>query len=68
LKKQAKESCTSVNATVLYLIRESMGLEKKRTRVYNDLDDLAGGWSKEDEQAFNETIRAFTKIDEDLWK
>jgi len=69
LKKQAKDSCTSVNATVLNLIRESMGLEKKkRTRVYNDLDDLAGGWSKEDEQAFNETTQSFVKIDEELWK
>jgi len=69
LKKQAKQSCTSVNATVLNLIRKSIGLEKKkRTRVYNDFDDLAGGWSKEDEQAFNKTTQFFTKIDKELWK
>ena len=69
LKKRAKHSNTSVNATVLNLIRKSIGLEKKkRTRVYNDLNDLAGGWSKEEEQDFNERMRSFTKIDEELWK
>ncbi len=68
LKKQAKQSRTSVNATVLNLIRESIGLDKKkRTRIYNDLDNLAGGWSQEDEQEFNKTTRLFTKIDEELW-
>lgn len=34
LKKQAKDSCTSVNATVLNLIRESVGLEKKNVQGF----------------------------------
>lgn len=69
LKKHAKRSGTSVNATILNLIRESIGPEKKkRTKIYNDLDDFFGGWSKEDAQEFNETTQFFTIIDEELWK
>ena len=40
-------SATSVNATILNLIRKSIGPEKKkRTKIYNDLDNFFGGWAK----------------------
>lgn len=68
LKKEAKRANASLNATLLNLIRESIGLKKKRwTRVYTDLDDLAGTWSEKDEKEFKESTSAFSRIDEDLW-
>lgn len=68
LNKEAKRANASLNATLLNLIRESIGLKKKRwTRVYTDLDDLAGTWSEKDEKEFKESTSAFSRIDEDLW-
>jgi len=49
LKEKAKREGTSVNAVLLKLIKEALGLEKRRrTITYDDLDHLAGGWSEED--------------------
>lgn len=68
LNKEAKRANASLNATLLNLIRESIGLKKKRwTRVYTDLDDLAGTWSEKDEKEFKASTSAFSRIDEDLW-
>lgn len=68
LRTEAKRTNTSINATVLNLIRESIGLKKKeRTRFYSDLGDLAGTWSDKDEQEFRERTGFFDRIDEDLW-
>ncbi len=68
LKKEAERAKASVNATVLNIIRESIGLKnKKRNRVYRDLDDLAGTWSGKDEKEFRENTCCFDRIDEDLW-
>jgi hypothetical protein len=32
--------------------------------VYNDLDNLAGTWSQEDETEFNKAIADFEKVDD----
>ena len=51
------------------LLRETLGLEKKkRDTVYSDLDMLAGTWSEEDAVEFSQATAVFEKIDEDLWK
>ena len=53
LKKRAKCEGRSINATVLNLLREAVGItKKKRTKVYHDLDNLVGTWSEKDEQLF----------------
>lgn len=68
LKNEVRRTGTSINKTILNLIRESMGLtQKKRTRPYHDLDELAGTWSEEDELLFKEKTRFFNKIDEEIW-
>ncbi len=68
LKKKAQQTGTSINKTVLKLIRESIGLEKKKlTRVYHDLDQLAGTWTKKDEREFKKKTEFFHKIDEEIW-
>ncbi len=68
LKEKAKREGSSVNALTLRLLRESLGLEKRKRNVrYNDLDHLAGSWSAEDEAEFERNTSAFEKVDEELW-
>ena len=68
LKKQAQKEGISVNALLLRLIKEALGLEKKRRIIYNDLDQLAGTWTEKDSKEFEEKIAAFEIIDENIWK
>lgn len=69
LKEKAKQEGTSVNATLVKLLREELGLKKKkRTVVYNDLDHLAGTWSDNDYKEFQNRIEDFEKVDEAMWK
>ena len=69
LKEKAKKEGSSVNAALVKLIQEGLGIKKKkRSVVYTDLDELAGTWSDKDYQEFVQATADFTKIDEDVWK
>lgn len=69
LRQQADESGSSVNATVLRILREHLGLSKRRFAVvHHDLDRFFGGWTKEEKEAFDEATRPFSEIDEEMWR
>lgn len=69
LKEKAKHEGTSVNAALVKLLQEELGLKKKkRTIVYNDLDHLAGTWSDKDYEEFQKKVKDFETIDETKWK
>lgn len=69
LKEKARKEGTSVNALMLRILKESLGIEKKkRGAVYDDLDHLAGTWSKKDAAEFERVTSVFEKVDEDMWK
>ncbi len=69
LKEKAKQEGTSVNATLLKILKEELGLKKRpRTVIHTDLDHLAGTWSDKDYSEFQKKIEDFEKIDENLWK
>jgi plasmid stability protein len=69
LKEKAKKEGSSVNAALVKLLQEALGLKKKkRTVVYNDLDHLAGTWSDKDYKEFLQATADFAKIDENVWK
>ena len=69
LKEKARLEETSVNAVMLRLLKESLGIEKKkRTAVHSDLDHLAGTWSAQESDDFLRAIAVFEKVDEDMWK
>jgi plasmid stability protein len=69
LKEKAKEEGTSVNATLVKLLKEDLGLKKKkRMVVYNDLDHLAGTWSDKEYKEFQKIIKDFETIDKTIWK
>jgi len=69
LKEKATSEGISVNALTLKLLRETLGIEKKKRVVtYNDLDHLAGTWSEQDAVEFEQVTAVFEKVDEDMWK
>ena len=69
LKERARQEETSVNTVMLRILKESLGIEKrKRTAVYSDLDHLAGTWSKQESDDFLRATAVFEKVDEDMWK
>lgn len=69
LKEKARRENTSVNTVMLRILKESLGIEKKkRNVVYDDLDHLAGTWSSNDLTEFENATAAFEKVDEDMWK
>jgi hypothetical protein len=69
LKEMARREDTSVNAVMLRIIKESLGLDKKRRQtVYDDLDHLAGTWNVQDAAEFESATAVFEKIDEEMWK
>lgn len=69
LKEKAKQEGTSVNAALVEILMESLGIKKKkRTVEYKDLDHLAGTWSKKDYAEFQKKTADFEKIDEGMWK
>ncbi|MBN1663747.1 MAG: hypothetical protein JW943_09110 [Deltaproteobacteria bacterium] len=69
LKEKAKKEGSSVNAALVKLIQEELGIKKKkRNVVYNDLDHLAGTWNDKDYKEFLKATADFAKIDKDAWK
>jgi hypothetical protein len=69
LREKAKKEGASINSVVLRLVRESLGLKKKkRTVIYTDLDQLAGTWDKKDYAEFQQKVADFEKIDKKIWK
>ena len=69
LKERARKEDTSVNSVTLRILKESLGLEKKKRSVlYDDLDHLAGTWSEQDAVEFERTIAVFEAVDKEMWK
>ena len=69
IKSRAKQNNTSVNQWILQTLKKVTGLGKEAVfRKYNDLDALAGGWSKDEAKAFQKNTQIFERIDEDIWK
>ena len=70
LKKRAAKEDTSVNALVVRLIEQGLGLRRARSALtrHDDLDALAGSWRKSDATEFERATAAFGKVDADLWK
>jgi hypothetical protein len=58
---------TSLNRTVLDLLAQALGVGTTRRRS-NGLAALAGTWSEEDFERFEEAIATHEQIDEELWR
>lgn len=67
LERERSRRGTSLNATVLELLREALGVGPGTVRS-NGLAKLAGSWSAEELEEFEEATAAFEQIDEELWR
>ncbi|MEP9411884.1 MAG: antitoxin [Candidatus Brocadia sp.] len=69
LKERAKTEGMSVNALLSKMVKESLGIEeKRRIKIYHDLDHLAGTWSEKDLKEFQKNVEYLEKIDEEIWR
>ena len=67
LKKEAKRLHMSVNALALKMIEKSLGLSHEKF-VNHDLDHLAGSWTSQEAETFNNDTKSFNKIDKEMWR
>ena len=65
LKARAIDEKTSVNALILQLVGQGMGLSRQRR--HNDLDYLAGTWGVADVAAFDQAVAPLAEVDPGLW-
>ena len=67
IRRRARERHISINQSITELLFEALGMpesgEKRR-----DLSDLAGTWSEEEAQEFDEVLRHQRQIDEEIWQ
>ena len=67
LQVERRRRATSVNATVINLLRQALGLN--HAEVFdNGLGRLAGTWTKRDLDEFEQDTKHFETIDPDLWQ
>jgi plasmid stability protein len=65
LEQERRRRGTSLNQTVIDLLRQSLGVANARN---NGLARLSGTWTEAEEQEFLSSIQPLHEIDPDLWK
>jgi plasmid stability protein len=65
LEREKRRRGTSLNQTVIDLLRQSLGVPGTRN---NGLRRLAGTWTESDQEEFLTSIQSLNEIDPDLWK
>ncbi|MEE8479990.1 MAG: antitoxin [Desulfobacterales bacterium] len=70
LKQVAKNEKKSVNQLVLDMIKQNIGMQKRKkyTKKYNDLDHLFGKWTDAEFVKIQGIVDSQRKIDLELWK
>lgn len=69
LEREAARRGQSLNKTVLALLAERLGLADSAPSVeHDDLDELAGTWSKAEATRFDEALHTQRQIDARLWR
>ncbi len=70
LKQVAKNENKSVNKLVLDMIKQNIGMQKRKkyTKKYNDLDHLFGKWTDAEFDKVQSIIDSQRKIDKELWE
>jgi hypothetical protein len=70
LKRRAAREGSSLNSLVVRLLQDDGGASGKAhlLQKFDDLDALAGTWSKEEARAFERHTAAFSEVDPALWK
>jgi hypothetical protein len=69
IRQKADTERTSLNKAVVSLIEERLGAGwKARKMRHHDLDFLAGSWTRQEAEAFDEALAEQRAIDAGLWK
>jgi hypothetical protein len=66
LQAEKRRRGTSLNQTVLDLLRHGLGVDADDGRS-NGLGELAGTWSDAELAEFEEATAVFEQVDEELW-
>jgi hypothetical protein len=67
LARETKRRGTSLNQTVLDLLRRAVGVDPSGPRT-NGLEKLAGTWSQQEFEEFDAHTEMFERIDPELWR
>ena len=71
VRREAERKRTSVNKAVISLL-ESKAVVRKKKRAgkvnHQELDALAGSWTKNEAAEFDKALAAQRSIDPELWK
>ena len=65
LEREKRRRGASLNQTVIELLGQGLGVGATRS---NGLARLAGRWTEEEFQRFEEAIAPFEEIDPELWR
>jgi hypothetical protein len=69
LEREAARRRQSLNQTVLALLAEGLGIAPSDAREpYDDLDELAGTWSRSEAARFDAAVAAQRQVDAKLWR
>ena len=70
VRREAERKQTSINKAVISLLESKVDIQKKKDRKphYQELDALAGSWSKKEAAEFDKALAAQRPIDPDVWK
>ena len=69
LDREAERRGQSLNKTVLALLSERLGLADGTAGAeHDDLDELAGTWTKAEASRFEDTLQAQRQVDAKLWR
>lgn len=68
VQRRAREKRISINEAIIELLEERSGTAGKRGRALSDdLDHLAGSWTREEAAAFEQVLKEQRTIDPDVW-
>jgi hypothetical protein len=68
INERAKSAGSSVNRIVKELLAKALGLDKDKVDHRDELLDLFGVWTEEDERQFLEAVRELEVIRAEDWK
>ena len=71
IRDLAESEGISLNRAALELLRRGAGLDTEnppKDRIGDSQNHLWGHWTEEDAQEFEEAIKEFDRIDEEMWR
>ena len=68
LKRLSSSASTSLNKTVLGILKRATGKEVYRQTRKRDLSSVTGRWTLKEAENFDRSLEQFESVDEELWR